>query len=397
MGATMAHAAPEGGETWHGKRGNLTASSHCQSILILWVAGSRMAYSVSPTSIAAAVRHLCRYGDTDLFPHLPELAFFADEQAAVIAELAKMDLDNYAPEGALEALAPKSRYSFRVAHQLSALDTLLLLGCVVEIGTNIEARRQSTATSRAFSYRFLVDAGAGQLFRPDRTYKDWLHKQFSIISNNKKISFIISTDISDYYARINFHRLENLLDEVAPSHGAVRFIKRHIKAIRAKQSFGLPVGGSAARLLAELALCDTDQALKDSGILFTRFVDDFRIFLKGSQDPYDALGCLAEQLSINEGLSLNSAKTLVSGREQYLHRLEGLTTDVTEHAEGVALEALTASIYFDEEPDKDEMETLKGLNLIELLEKEIDADYWDMGRIKVLCRALRIGQASRCH
>jgi hypothetical protein len=69
-----------------------------------------MAYCVTPKSLEAAVRHLCRYGDTDIFPHLPELAFFADEEAAVVADLAKVDLDSYTPEGALEALAPKSRY-----------------------------------------------------------------------------------------------------------------------------------------------------------------------------------------------------------------------------------------------------------------------------------------------
>src|SRR5438876_9851103 len=105
-----------------------------------------MTYCLPPKSLEAAVEHLCRYGDTDIFPHLPELAFFADEQATVIADLAKVDLDSYTPEGALEALAPKSRYAFRVAHQLSALDTLLLLGCVVEIGPKIEAKRQSNAT-----------------------------------------------------------------------------------------------------------------------------------------------------------------------------------------------------------------------------------------------------------
>jgi hypothetical protein len=99
---------------------------------------SHMAYHVSAASLEAATRHLCRYGDTDIFPHLPELAFFADEERAVVAELAKLDLDSYTPAGAVEALAPKGRYSFRIAHQLPALDTLLLLACVVEIGEKIE-------------------------------------------------------------------------------------------------------------------------------------------------------------------------------------------------------------------------------------------------------------------
>jgi hypothetical protein len=62
-----------------------------------------MAYRVSPDSLEAAVRHLCRYGDTDVFPHLPELAFFSDKQKPVISELAKLDLDTYAPAGAIEA------------------------------------------------------------------------------------------------------------------------------------------------------------------------------------------------------------------------------------------------------------------------------------------------------
>ena len=71
---------------------------------------SWMAYRVSSSSLEAAIRHLCRYGDTDIFPHLPELAFLADEQEAVIAKLTK--LDHYTPAGAFEALAPNSRYSF---------------------------------------------------------------------------------------------------------------------------------------------------------------------------------------------------------------------------------------------------------------------------------------------
>ena len=275
------------------------------------------------------------------------------------------------------------------------MDALLLLACVVEIGEKIEAKRQAPKLARAFSYRFSVGERSGQLFRPDRTYKDWLHKQQDIITTNKAIKTVVSTDISDYYSRINFHRLENLLEEVAPSHGATRFIKKHIKIIRAKQSFGLPVGGSAARLLAELALVDTDQGLRDRGLLATRFVDDFRIFLKGSQHPYDALGYLAEQLGVNEGLSLNGAKTFVSNRREYVRRLERLTSDLTEEAEGVALDTLTADLYFSDEVDEEELEQLNGLNLIELLENEIKEENWDTGRIKVIFRALKISKPKK--
>src|SRR5690606_28777891 len=187
-------------------------------------------------------------------------------------------------------------------------------------------------------------------------------------------------------------RLENLLDEAAPANGAARYIKKVIKVIRAKQSFGLPVGGTAARLLAELALSDTDKALIDHGIIATRFVDDFRIFLNAGDNPYDVLSFLAEQLSINEGLSLNAAKTKVMSRETYLEALKGLTSDISEEAEGEALETLTADIYFEDSPDPEDIEALQALNLLGFLQEEIGKENYDVGRIKVIFRALKIAK-----
>ena len=106
----------------------------------------------------------------------------------------------------------------------------------------------------------------------------------------------------------------------------------------------MPVGGSAARLLAELALSDTDNALVDRGFVATRFVDDFRIFLRANKSAYDALGFLAEHLAVNEGLSLNSAKTHVASASRFVERLTHDMSDVGSEAEGQALEALTASM-----------------------------------------------------
>src|SRR5207253_5883819 len=138
------------------------------------------------------------------------------------------------------ALAPKSRHGFRIAHQLPVTDALLLLAAVIEIAPAIEAKRVPSNSIEAFSYRVQLDQKGG-LFRSDRTYKDWLQAQVAAIQQDLKIKQVISTDISDFYARINFHRLDNLLGEVVPNHGAASYIKRHIKSIRAKQSFGLPV------------------------------------------------------------------------------------------------------------------------------------------------------------
>ena len=113
---------------------------------------------------------------------------------------------------------------------------MVLLAAVIEIGTLIEKHRPLASGIEAFSYRFLPDTKGG-LFRADRTFKDWVNAQTAHIQGNLKIKHVVATDISDFYARVNFHRIEDLLDEVAPNYGAARYIKKHIKVIRAKQSF----------------------------------------------------------------------------------------------------------------------------------------------------------------
>jgi hypothetical protein len=94
---------------------------------------------------------------------------------------------------------------------------------------------------------------------------------------------------------------------------------------------------------------------------------------------------------------LNSAKTEVTARETYSAYLETATSDLEEEAEGIALDALTTGLYFDDEPNPDDLEKLKGLNLVEMLRNEIEGegDDWDLGRIKVLFRALKIAKPKK--
>jgi len=350
-----------------------------------------MAYRLGAQAVSRAIKHLTKFGDTDVFPHLPELHFARDCSADVVKALCANDLDSYVPHSACEALGPKSRFGFRIVHQLPIDDTILLLACVIEIGSRIEKHRLPFKSMQVFSYRFEKGAGAS-LFSSDRTYKHWLKAQQKYVQDNLRIKQIVATDISDFYARVNFHRLENLLDEVAPGNGAARYIKKHIRIIRAKQSFGLPVGGSAARILAELALADADRAVRDNAHDVTRFVDDYRIFLTSKDDPYEALAFIAEQLAISEGLALNASKTRLFSRSEFLKHIGSMVSDINEEAEDVALDSLTSNLYFDDDPDPDELEQLKSMNLLEFLQKEVGKDPYDVGKIKVIFRALKIAK-----
>ncbi len=202
-----------------------------------------MTFRLKPASLQLAIGHLSKYGDTDVFPHLPEIAFYRERLSAIVAELAQLDLDTFNPEGAIEALSPKSRFGFRIVHQLPALETVLLLASVLEIAQRIEESRLPPSGREAFSYRVDLSGKGAAIFRPDRRYRDWLLFQLQNLKSNLKIKHLVVSDISDFYARINFHRLENLLDEVAPKHGAARYIKKHIKVGR------LPLGGPGLMLV----------------------------------------------------------------------------------------------------------------------------------------------------
>ena len=78
-------------------------------------------YRLSKDALTHAVRHLTRFGDTDVFPHLPELIFLRDCEADILKELEALDLDSYGPGSAVEALVARCDY-------INAHDNIIALG-----------------------------------------------------------------------------------------------------------------------------------------------------------------------------------------------------------------------------------------------------------------------------
>jgi hypothetical protein len=59
------------------------------------------------------------------------------------------------------------------------------------------------------------------------------------------------------------------------------------------------------------------------------------------------------------------------------------------------LESLTADLYFDDQPDQAELEKLKEMNLLGFLQEEVGKESFDMGRIKVIFRALKLARPTQ--
>lgn len=355
-----------------------------------------MAEFLSSENLELAISHITRFGDTDIFPHLIELAFLQEKKDDIVKIVASYDINNFKPSHSVEALAPKSRYGFRIANQIMFLDCLLLTAAVIQIADDLEKIKGPVTDLGAFAYRFSRNE-SGSIFLAERTYRDWLELQKKYSTDNNFDS-VIFTDIADFYQRIYFHRIENMLRSSTSQKGVIKLIESVIKKIRAKQSYGIPVGGTASRLIAEAVLSDFDHSMESEEYHFTRFVDDIRIYVKDGESPYRALSLVAETL-LSEGLTLNAQKTRVMGKKEYIEFLDEESGDTFESSEKDALNTLANLIYFeerDEEKIQEIVESLQSLNIIDMLSSAIESDFWDFGRIRSIFRALRLTNDAGC-
>lgn len=309
---------------------------------------------LSKASVLRAIQHIAAIGDTDLFPRLPETAFFSAEPDQVADLVEKLNVGSYNPISSVEVLTPKSELGFRIGHQLTASDALIYTAAVLENADGIETLRKKTSGDVAFSYRY-DPTGEHRLFERNRGYHDWLAHlvTFGEVGPFADAKPVLETDIADFYQRIYFHRVENTLGDVNASRDSAGAIKKVIQVCRSKQSFGLPVGSSASRLLAEGLLCDTDKLLLDMGLHASRYVDDYRIVANDDHNTHTILCRLAEHLMVTEGLSLNVAKTRIVDTQSLHLSAQQRLEDVFTSAEMRAFRQFLSAAYGDEESEEE--------------------------------------------
>ena len=121
-----------------------------------------------------ALEHLAKYGDTDLFPTLPEMRCYTDKSDEVAAAYAGLTVGNYKPRTCVETLTPKGALGFRISHQLDASDSIVYLASTILAAPKLDADRQPKENHRSFAYRF-HEAEDARLFHLGRSYHDWMN------------------------------------------------------------------------------------------------------------------------------------------------------------------------------------------------------------------------------
>ncbi len=351
--------------------------------------------TLSRPSLDWALKQAERFGDTDIFPLPFEFSAIRHEWDRLADLLSSSNILNWAVRPNRECLSPKSAYSFRISTQLDPLDWLIYSALIYEIGEELEAFRLPPEEGIVFSCRFEPQPN-GTMFSRHTTYRQFQERSRELASRHNE-QYVVVADIADFFPSLYHHRVENALRLAAPKKtNHVKATMHLLGAWRAGQSFGLSVGPSASRLIAEVAVHDVDQALLGERLTFTRYIDDFRIFCNSRKDAYIALATLADILWKNHGLTLAAQKTQIlpvevfkqryfrSGREAEMKRLSDSFDDLVYQ---LGLDTWYENTDYDD-LDDEQKANVDALNLAGLLTEQLGCEDIDIQVTRFVLRRL---------
>ena len=275
-------------------------------------------------AVQLAVSNVRAFGLTDIFPRPEELDFLNDDTFMrlvideTIESFANKDFQGLRIGPAGYAITPKgggTGYDYRRAALIQPFDTIKYLSLVLLAADVIEESRVPQHNEVVLSYRF-APTECPHIYNQKF---DLSHFQ-TIVRNKTEGSdarILVQSDISNFYDRVNIHRLESTLIDIGVEPWVSTTLNQLLLHLSRKDSFGLPVGSNASRTLAEAALIEVDNHLISHDVDYVRYVDDFRFFAPDATTAQLWLYLLIDRLA-GEGLTLNGAKTrfLEVGEEQ---------------------------------------------------------------------------------
>ncbi|MBO9408730.1 RNA-directed DNA polymerase [Shimia sp. R9_1] len=237
-----------------------------------------------------------------------QVDFRRDAKREALRFLRAADLNNERVGPTRRGLVTKDQHTFREVAWLDPFDAVKYLAVSLMVFEPIERSRLPKADGWVHSHR--MSERHDQIFDPEFGY-DSFRARSSLLSRERVGQWKVVTDISNFFDRIGNHTLENHLRDIGCDEKYVSLIREMLFFWAGdRRSYGVPVGSDASRILSEAVLLDVDLKMKDSGLQFVRYVDDYRIFAETRLDALKAVETLTSLLA-DEGLSLNSRKTSI--------------------------------------------------------------------------------------
>jgi len=348
-----------------------------------------------------AAREVAKHGDNDTLPFDMDVRFCGDEAVALssiafgfYSELRDSQplKDNHDRIAELHVhserlLAPSGPTGFRVVTKIHLFWNIYLNGLAIAIAEALEPQR----SPNAHSYRFL-ETGGEQLFDQDRSWRAFKQATVKDATTAGDDAVVVQTDISSFYEHVSHHYIENLINGLG---GEAEPVSKQVNALLGKlfagRSFGLPVGGQGARILAELFLNRVDAALAARGVRWARYVDDYVLIAENTSAAYRALGILSQGL-MDYGLSLNKSKTVFLSAKHYKDYVSSqLGEDDIEAAKLRSID-LKFDPYSDTATEDYESlaETVETLHVRQLLNRELEKALPDSFLVTQIGRTVRL-------
>ena len=314
-------------------------------------------FKLTAAEIDSAIDAIHHHGYSAMLPQPAEWEDVLQNRDEIRDYVREIDLDTYEPFKAMKTFAPKNRANIRVVHLLHPQDLIIYTALTLIIKKDIEENRISKKSKRVFSYR--VDASkSDRLYDNKGAYERYL-QCLGEKSKKNGTKFVGIADIADFYPRIYQHRLENIIESTASSGRGTEvarvLVRKLIANLMGRNSYGIPVGPYASRVLAEAVLIDVDAFLHSNKMDFVRWVDDYNFFCKSEYEAQSTLFSLGEWLFSNHGLTLQSAKTKILPVSRFIDEVLVVPDDKLTDRDAAVSVLKDVVTGYEDEPDEEDL------------------------------------------
>ena len=264
-----------------------------------------------------ALAYLNHGGVSDLFFSQPEYQFLFDHTDASINVLESID-NLILRQKTIKFLPPlhdifsNGRYSYRTGSLVDPFLHVYATAFLMAMQYEIEKFRSLTEPNTVFSYR-MIEGSNVEWFDPSIGWGKFNETNATLANNS---GLMVSADIANFYPSLRpIHFKSYGFLKIFSGVNEIR-LQAILKYINLEE-FGLPVGGDFARILAEILLAHIDIELQSKGVIFTRFVDDFRIFSKDRESLTQDIYTLTRILN-SFGLHINRQKISVLTNDEFI-------------------------------------------------------------------------------
>lgn len=277
----------------------------------------------------------------------------------------------YEPQPLETIGVPKKDFTMRPGAVPEIIDRIYYQALCNAIAPTIENNLTRQEDKVVFSYRLSNKKDDEYMFIESSTaYNDFISYQNSICENSD-FSYVLETDIADYFERIYHHNLINLLAGFRCDDQIIVALSQLLRKWTEGISYGIPQGMWPSDLLGNAYLHDLDIAMISDNYKYIRYVDDIRIFCDSELMAKKALMKISQTVR-PMGLNIQPAKTYIHKKDYFCTRIRPFSEKLKELKEQYKKFVVDFDPYFNEfEPIGVSDEALEIIGLDDLFESAI--------------------------